>query len=402
MILGLGLVRWMAGWVALALGREEWVPGRSSLWMLAVVGGLALGYELYAVYVASTALQRARLPTKAVRYRNAFVETSLPTAFFVLGVAADSPPDLYIIPVAWLYFAFIILSIFHLDFWLCAFTGLVAGAEYAWLYARYLNVPAAAVLDPGLMSPVWPAIRVGLLVGCGLIAGVISVRIRRYFATALQSVHERNRIISTFGQHVSPAVVEQLLNQDVELKSELRHVCVMFLDIQGFTTFAESRRPEEVVAYLNGLFSVMIEIVNRHHGIVNKFLGDGFMAIFGAPIPDESAAQHGVMAALAILGEVDAMTAIGAIAPTTLRIGLHAGEVVTGTVGSAERKEYTIIGDVVNVASRLEQLNKEYGTCLLASDSVVGGLDPGDVRARPIGSVTVRGREHPIDVFEVA
>jgi adenylate cyclase len=243
MILGLGLVRWIAGWVALALGREEWAPGRSSLWMLAVVGGLALSYELYAVYVASTALQRARLPTNAVRYRNAFVETSLPTAFFVLSVAANSPPDPYIIPVASLYLAFILLSTFHLDFWLCAFTGLVAGAEYAWLYARYLNVPEAAVLDPGLMSPVWPAIRVGLLVGCGLIAGVIGLRIRRHFATALRSVQERDRIVSKFGQHVSPAVVEQLLNQDVELKSELRHVCVMFLDIQAFTTFAESRRP---------------------------------------------------------------------------------------------------------------------------------------------------------------
>ena len=108
------------------------------------------------------------------------------------------------------------------------------------------------------------------------------------------------------------------------------------------------------------------------------------------------------MAALAILGEVEAMTAIGAIAPTALRIGLHAGEVVTGTVGSVERKEYTIIGDVVNVASRLEQLNKEYGTRLLASDSVVGGLDLGAVRASPIGSITIRGRTQAVDVFALA
>jgi adenylate cyclase len=105
----------------------------------------------------------------------------------------------------------------------------------------------------------------------------------------------------------------------------------------------------------------MIELVNSHHGIVDKFLGDGFMAIFGALIPDVSAAQHGVDVALAILAQVEAMSESGTIAPTTLRIGLHAGEVVTGTVGSADRKEYTIIGDVVNVASRLEQMNKELG-----------------------------------------
>ena len=118
-----------------------------------------------------------------------------------------------------------------------------------------------------------------------------------------------------------------------------------------------------------------------------------------APIPDERASQHAAAAALAILAEVEAMTASGAITPTKLRIGLHAGEVVTGTVGSEERKEYTIIGDVVNVASRLEQLNKEYGTRLLASDSVVGGLDLGDIRARPIGSITVRGRTQAVEVY---
>ena len=86
-------------------------------------------------------------------------------------------------------------------------------------------------------------------------------------------------------------MVDELLSQDVDLESELRDVCVMFVDIQGFTTFSENRRPEDVVTYLNGLFSAMIELVNGHHGIVNKFLGDGFMAIFGAPIPDASAAQ---------------------------------------------------------------------------------------------------------------
>src|SRR3954453_13710599 len=133
---------------------------------------------------------------------------------------------------------------------------------------HYLSVPLVDVLDPGLMSPVWPALRVGLLIGCGLIAGLISLRIQRYFAAALRSVQERDRIVSTFGQHVSPAVVEQLLDQDVELKSELRHVCVMFPDIQGFTTSSGRRLSEKVVDYLIGLFSVMIGIVNRHHGIV--------------------------------------------------------------------------------------------------------------------------------------
>jgi adenylate cyclase len=240
------------------------------------------------------------------------------------------------------------------------------------------------------------------LLGGGFLAGVVSVQIRRQFARALRSVEDRNRVVSMFGQHVSPAVVDQLLNQDVELSGEVREVCVMFLDIQGFTAFAENRRPEEVVEYLNGLFSVMIEIVNRHNGIVNKFLGDGFMAVFGAPISDASACRNAVAAALEIVERVRAMNASGEIAPTFIRIGLHAGEAVTGNVGSHERKEYTIIGDVVNLASRLEQLNEQFGSQLLVSDIVLDRLDTPREGATAHGAVPVKGREHPVQVYQLA
>ena len=205
-----------------------------------------------------------------------------------------------------------------------------------------------------------------------------------------------------FGQHVSPAVVDQLLNQDVELAGEIREVCVMFLDIQGFTTFAENRRPEEVVEYLNGLFSVMIDVINRHNGIVNKFLGDGFMAIFGAPISDDSACRNAVAAALEMVERVQAMSASGEIPSTVIRLGLHAGEAVTGNVGSSERKEYTIIGDVVNLASRLEQLNKQFGSRLLISDTVLEHLDGQRERATALGEVQVKGRERPVQVYRLA
>jgi adenylate cyclase len=231
---------------------------------------------------------------------------------------------------------------------------------------------------------------------------VVSLQIRRQFATALRSVQDRNRVVSMFGQHVSPAVVEQLLRQDVELSGENRDVCVMFVDIQGFTAFAEHRRPKEVVEYLNTLFSATIEAVNRHNGIVNKFLGDGFMAVFGAPVADDGACRHAVAAGLEIVDRVKAMSDGGEIAPTVIRIGLHAGEAVTGTVGSAERKEYTVIGDVVNLASRLEQLNKQFGSRLLASGAALEQLDGQRARATAHGEVQVRGHEQPIRVYELA
>jgi len=197
-------------------------------------------------------------------------------------------------------------------------------------------------------------------------------------------------------------VVERLLSQDVELGGEVRHVCVMFLDIEGFTTYSESRKPEEVVTYLNSLFAFTIDSVNRHHGIVNKFLGDGFMAVFGAPISDPSDCRNAVAAAREMVETVKRMSASGEIVPTRIRIGLHAGEAVTGNVGSTARKEYTIIGDVVNLASRLEQLNKQFGSQILVSETVAERLNGPLDGATPHGAIQVKGREQPVQVYEIS
>ena len=167
--------------------------------------------------------------------------------------------------------------------------------------------------------------------------------------------------MNLFGQHVSPAVVNQLLAQPKEPASELRQVCVLVLDIRNFTTFSEGRVADEVVAYLNTLWTFMVRTVNEHHGIVNKFLGDGFLAVFGAPLSAGNDCANALAAAREILREIDELTEAGRLPPTRIGIALHAGEAIVGNVGSAERKEYTVIGDVVNVAFRIEALNKEFG-----------------------------------------
>jgi adenylate cyclase len=157
-----------------------------------------------------------------------------------------------------------------------------------------------------------------------------------------------------------------------------------------------------VVQYLESLFEFMIEIVNRHNGIINKFLGDGFMAVFGAPLSDGRDATNAVEAAREILARVNEETERGAILPTRVGIGLHAGEAVTGSIGSALRREYTVIGDVVNLAARIEKLNKEFGSQLLMSEMVWEELHDGGPDAVPIGNVQVRGREEPIQIYQIA
>lgn len=224
----------------------------------------------------------------------------------------------------------------------------------------------------------------------------------RAYRSQRRANEERNRVLGVFGQHVSPEVVNKLLSQNVDQDGEMRKVCLMFLDIRNFTTTTEKSDPVEVVGYLNSLFEFMVDCVNRNQGIVNKFLGDGLMAVFGAPIPDQKNCYHALKASIEILNELGRFNAERGGTPTRIGIGLHAGSAVTGTIGSAQRKEYTIVGDTVNVAKRIEELNKSFGSRLLLSEQVWNELGTKPRSSKKVGRVRVKGREAPILVYQVA
>ena len=175
--------------------------------------------------------------------------------------------------------------------------------------------------------------------------------------------------------------------------------CMMFFDIRNFTSFSENKDPVEVVNYLNCLFDFIIDIINKNNGIVNKFLGDGFMAVFGAPISGEDDVKNAIQSSFEILERIQLETIKGNIPSTKVGIGLHAGKAVTGNVGSASRKEYTIIGDVVNLASRIEQLNKKYATQILVSEDVWNLYD--EKRGEFIDEVDIRGREEKVRIYKL-
>jgi adenylate cyclase len=181
----------------------------------------------------------------------------------------------------------------------------------------------------------------------------------------------------------------------------MRRVCVMFVDIRSFTAAARSRTPAEVVERLDAVFEILVDAVDRHNGIVNKFLGDGLLAIFGAPIDDPLEAANAVEAAREMLSAIDASN-VGNPWPIRLGIGIHVGQAVAGTVGSPRRKEYTVIGDTVNLASRLESLNKEVGSQLIVSNTVREAAGEAVGEALPLGALPVRGYEEPIIVWRLA
>lgn len=337
------------------------------------------------------------------RYLTAFIETSCPTAEIIVAAShTDAVVALTTIPV-FVYSLFIVVSALRLNFKLSVFTGAVAAIEYTLVGLIYFGREGGQVSNPLLVSVPIHVTKGVVLLSLGVVTGLVALQIKKRLLDSFRIAEERNNIINTFGQHVSPAVVDKLLAQRPGLQSEKKDVCVMFLDIRNFTTFAEKRKPEEVVDYLESLFEFMIEIVNRHQGIVNKFLGDGFMAVFGAPLSDGRDCLNAVAASREILSRVEEKVVSGTILPTRVGIGLHAGEAVTGSIGSTLRKEYTVVGDVVNLASRIEQLNKQFGSQLLISEVVWDATrDDRIAEALPMGHVPVKGREAPITIYRVA
>ena len=377
--------------------------GRFERFLVAVsiIFGANVIYLLGERFVLGRLIKKQQRPSAILKYLSAFVETSIPTAGMMVGSTFLGPIYTLFTPAPFIYPLFISLSALRLNVRLCIFTGAVAGVEYALLAIYFIKKSAGASFEPILTGVPHHLFKGFLLFLMGVVIGLVTRQIRKRILNSFSAVAERNRISRTFGEYVSPEVMSKLLDLKPDLRSENKNVCVMFLDIRNFTGFAEKRTPEEVVQYLESLFEFMIEIVNRHHGIINKFLGDGFMAVFGAPLSDGKDCANAVDAAEEILARVQDEVNAGTILPTTVGIGLHAGEAVTGSIGSALRREYTVIGDVVNLAARIEKLNKEFHSQLLISEMVWQAVNEGARKAVPMGAVQVKGREQSIQVYQI-
>jgi adenylate cyclase len=336
---------------------------------------------------------------RIARFANALIETSLPgVIIFLLSHHMEMTTVLGFWPPM-LYFVFILLSTLRLDFWLSVWTGAVAAVQLLALAAWLL--PIELFSDVPERALTYNVSRSLVLLGSGIIAGVVAGSLRRQFEASVTAAAARDRVTNLFGQHVSPAVVDRLLATRTDPPSEMRRVCVLFLDIRGFTAMSRVRAAAATVALLNDFFAEMIEIVDRHHGIINKFLGDGFLALFGAPLEDSRAAVNALAAGRDMLDAVDAWNKARPDNALRVGIGIHIGDAVTGTVGSPQRKEYTVIGDTVNLAARLEQLTKETGARLLISSSMheaTMGLDG----ATDLGPLAIRGYDQAVRVWRVA
>lgn len=227
------------------------------------------------------------------------------------------------------------------------------------------------------------------------------------FNAMLEGLKQRDFLRETFGRYVTRQVAEEILAGRVALGGERRTATVLFSDIRGFTRMSEQMAPEEVVAFLNGYLDMMVSCVFEHGGVLDKFIGDAVMAVFGAPVskgsPDDDA-RAAVACALEMSRRLDQMNVERVArgeAPIEIGIGVNSGELVAGNIGSPLRMEYTVIGDTVNLSSRLEGLTKELGRRILVSESTAALV--GDAFSlEPLDRVPVRGREQSVRVYSLA
>jgi adenylate cyclase len=353
-------------------------------------------FELWVHAVISRHLNLHHDVPKFRRYVGACIETSMPTIVVAMQINSMGSQEALGFVGPFVYFIFIILSTLRLDFWLSTFTGFVAAAQL-FCMAMFYRPAGESAPEPSIF---YHGARSLILLVCGMLAGAVGMQLRRQFEASIKAATARDRITNLFGQHVSPQVVERLMLEGRGAESDIRRVAVMFVDFRSFTAGARERSPQEVVDRLDGAFAILVDILDRHGGIVNKFLGDGFLALFGAPLQAENAAQHAVAAAREMLEANDRINK-ATHWPLRIGIGVHIGEVVAGSIGSPRRKEYTVIGDTVNFAARIEALNKEFNSQFLVSQAVREALGEDCKDAVPLGEVPIRGYDRPMAVWQL-
>lgn len=237
-----------------------------------------------------------------------------------------------------------------------------------------------------------------------------SERAGTLFETAINNLNittNENKIRKLFSRFVPGEIIDSLIHEEntqTEFVGEKRNIAVLICDIRDFTTISENNKPENVVSFLNSYFTKMVEAIKKNGGSIDKFMGDAIMALFGAPISYEDNCDRAVKAATDMVKVIETLDLDLINLPKDKKIdigiGIHYGEVIFGSIGCTEKSDYTVIGDSVNLASRLEGLTKQYGTKIIISSNVKNNLTQ-EFFMRHIDNVKVKGKSIPVSIYSV-
>ncbi|MBA4053447.1 MAG: hypothetical protein C0490_01925 [Marivirga sp.] len=339
--------------------------------------------------------------TIGIRYKviHTTIEISFPSGIMLFIMYELQMLTFIDSPVVLTYFLLLILSVLHLDYRVNIFAGLFAAIQYACIiYYGFEYVVPATIYKTALPENSY-YVRSVILALSGGAAAFVSAELKKRITSAFEFREAKNKVELIFGQQVSKEVSKALI-EEAGLTKKLE-ATVMFLDIRNFTSFADSHSADEVIEYQNKFVSPVIDIINLHQGVVFQILGDGLMACFGAPVQNTLHADMAFQASINILKQVEKASNLKVIPPTKIGIGLHSGLVVTGNIGNEQRKQFSISGTPVIVASRIEQLNKKYNTEFLISGEVYKQIVPGKIVISHLGLEPIRGIEKGVEIYKI-
>ncbi len=315
------------------------------------------------------------------------------------------------------YYVFIGLAALRYSRTLTLFNGLLAAIQYTGIFFYYIATDAVVIgtLQEEYLGPVISVVGVVIKITFLVLVSVLLSLTAKGYAQVVNTVRteerknerERNQSLNLrniLRRYFTKDVAEYIMQRGDDLTGEKREVSVLFCDFRDFTKISETMPTEKVFATLNHYLTKMVDIVFEYGGTLDKYTGDGFMAVFGAPLQRHDDTLNAVRAAIEIKKQIKVINeAKGADIGQDIQIGIgiSTGEVVAGNIGSKKRMDYTVIGSVVNLASRIEHLNKRLSTTVLISEHTYKKIQSA-VNANHLGKFRIRGMETPTTIYEVS
>ncbi|HHP7242982.1 MAG TPA: adenylate/guanylate cyclase domain-containing protein [Cyclobacteriaceae bacterium] len=358
-----------------------------------------LSYEIIGFFIARNYLRKKEIVPEFMKIGNVIIEATFPGILIFILCYIEQSVIFLDSPLLFFYFILIIVSALNLEIKLGLITGLISAGGYLFVTVWAINAFDAAneILH---FPPILYVARSFFMLIAALSSVFVAKEIKSRELQSSKLISQKIEIESLFGQQVSKKVAETLLADNYTNKK--REVSILFMDIRNFSTFAEHHDPNEVIEFQNRFFGPIIRIIDNYNGITNQIFGDGLMATFGAPMKDKNHVENALKAGLEIISRVEQLSSSKVIPKTRIGIGLHTGKVVMGNIGNEMRRQFSITGTAVIIASRIEQLNKKYGTQFLISQEFLDQLDQKAYSFELIDELKVKNIDHLIRVYKVA
>ncbi len=352
------------------------------------------------VYMRFSYMQKKNiLVSRIIPYINITVELAIPILILISSVKFDHS----LFPLEYngyvFYIILIILSALHLEMNVSILAGIIAAICYGFLSYWAIGYFKITENVPQLIE-LYGA-RTFSLILFGILSGLVAQEMKKKLLRGIEFQQQQKQVEVLLGQQVSKEIADELINNNDQVSTRIIDAAIMFMDIKDFSTWADTKSPQEVIHYQNQVFSPIIDIINKKQGVINQFLGDGFMASFGIGSDDKKYVQHAFDAGVEITRKMKEMEKAGLIPATHVRIGLHRGKIIVGNIGNDVRRQFSLAGKNIIIAARLEQMNKELDSQYLISEDIQRKIKPDGFSLHEIGMLKLRGIDKGIKTYRV-